>query len=134
MLQTRSYEMCPSSGNIIQWRKSLFDTILVYNNKNKPMLRYKFGSVYFYLVYFYLVRPFEKRKLLFFKKRTSCHKKKKKKKKKKNVFVGFDFTNTPIFLCRTYWKFRSLKKKLFEQFLGTISKIILVCELLGCSN
>ena len=46
MLQTRSYEMCRSSGNLIQWRKSLFDTILVYNNKNKPMLRYKFGSVY----------------------------------------------------------------------------------------
>ena len=47
MLQTRSYEMCRSSGNLIQWRKSLFDTILVYNNKNKPMLRYKFGSVYY---------------------------------------------------------------------------------------
>ena len=46
MLQTRSYEMCRSSGNLIQWRKSLFDTILVYNNKNKPMLHYKFGSVY----------------------------------------------------------------------------------------
>ena len=66
-------------------------------------------------------------------------KKKKKKNKKKNVFVGFDFTNTPIFLCRTYWKFRSLKKKkkLFEQFLGTISKIIFgvrtarVFELIG---
>ena len=46
MLQTRSYEMCRLSGNLIQWRKSLFDTFLVYNNKNKPMLRYKFGSVY----------------------------------------------------------------------------------------
>ena len=61
----------------------------------------------------------------------------KKNKKKKNVFVGFDFTNTPIFLCRTYWKFRSLIKKLFEQFLGTISKIIFgvrtarVFELIG---
>ena len=38
--------MCRSSGNLIQWRKSLFDTVLVYNNKNKPLLRYKFGSVY----------------------------------------------------------------------------------------
>ena len=47
MLQTRSYEMCRSSGNHIHWRKSLFDTVLVYNNKNKPLLRYKFGSVYF---------------------------------------------------------------------------------------
>ena len=61
------------------------------------------------------------------RKESFCSLKKKTrviKKKKKNVFVGFDFTNTPIFLCRTYWKFRSLKKKLFEQFLGTISKII----------
>ena len=48
MLQTRSYEMFRSSGNLIQWRKSLFDTILVYNNKNKLMLRYKFGSVYLF--------------------------------------------------------------------------------------
>ena len=85
-----------------------------------------------------MVRPFEKRKLLFLKKKEPrVIKKKKKKKKKKNVFVGFDFTNTPIFLCRTYWKFRSLKKKLFEQFLGTISKIIFdvltarVFELIG---
>ena len=46
MLKTRSYEMVRSSGNLIQWRKNLFDTVLVYNNKNKPMLRYKFGSVY----------------------------------------------------------------------------------------
>ena len=46
MLKTRSYDMVRSSGNLIQWRKSLFDTVLVYNNKNKPMLRYKFGSVY----------------------------------------------------------------------------------------
>ena len=46
MLKTRSYEMCRLSGHLIQWRKSLFDTVLVYNNKNKPMLRYKFGSVY----------------------------------------------------------------------------------------
>ena len=46
MLQTRSYERCRSSGDLIQWKKSLFDTILVYNIKNKPMLRYKFGSVY----------------------------------------------------------------------------------------
>ena len=46
MLQTRSYEMCRLSGNLIQWRKSLFDTVLVYHNKNKSMLRYKFGSVY----------------------------------------------------------------------------------------
>ena len=38
--------MVRSSCNLIQWRKSLFDTVLVYNNKNKPMLRYKFGSVY----------------------------------------------------------------------------------------
>ena len=28
--------------------ESLFDTVLVYNNKDKPMLRYKFGSVYFF--------------------------------------------------------------------------------------
>ena len=46
MLQTRSYEMCRLSGNLIQWRKSSFDTVLGYNNKNKPLLRYKFGSVY----------------------------------------------------------------------------------------
>ena len=46
MLQTRSYEICRLSGNLIQWRKSLFDTVLGYNNKNKPLLRYKFGSVY----------------------------------------------------------------------------------------
>ena len=48
------------------------------------------------------------------RKESFCSLKKKKTrviKKKKNVFVGFDFTNTPIFLCRTYWKFRSLKKK-----------------------
>ena len=38
--------MVRSSGNLIQWRKSLFDTFLVYNNKDKSMLRYKFGSVY----------------------------------------------------------------------------------------
>ena len=42
MLQTRS------SGNIIQWRKYSFVTILVYNNKNKPLLRYKLGSVYLF--------------------------------------------------------------------------------------
>ena len=46
MLKTKSYEMVRSSGTLIQWKKSLFDTVLVYNNKNKPMLRYKFGSVY----------------------------------------------------------------------------------------
>ena len=46
MLQTRSYEMCRSSSNLIQRRKCLFDTVLVHNNENKPMLRYKFGSVY----------------------------------------------------------------------------------------
>ena len=46
MLKTRSYGMDRSSGNLIQWRKSLFDTVIVYNNKNKPMLRYNFGSVY----------------------------------------------------------------------------------------
>ena len=46
MLKTRSYEIVRSSGNLIQWRKRLFDTVLVYNNKNKPKLRYKFGSVY----------------------------------------------------------------------------------------
>ena len=46
MLKTRSYAMVRSPGNLIQWRKSLFDTVLVYNNKNKPMLHYKFGSVY----------------------------------------------------------------------------------------
>ena len=46
MLKTRSYEMDRSSGNLIQWKKSLFDTVIVYNNKNKPMLRYNFGSVY----------------------------------------------------------------------------------------
>ena len=46
MLQTRSYEMCRLSGNFIQWRKSSFDTVLGYNNKNKPLLRCKFGSVY----------------------------------------------------------------------------------------
>ena len=56
MLQTRSYEMCRSSGNLIQWRKSLFDTILVYNNKNKPMLRYKFGSVYYKATFFFFLR------------------------------------------------------------------------------
>ena len=57
MLKTRSYEMVRSSGNLIQWRKSLFDTVLVYNNKNKPMLRYKFGSVYMHLyvnIYLYV--------------------------------------------------------------------------------
>ena len=46
MLKTRSYGMDRSSGKLIQWRKSLFDTVIVYNNRNKPMLRYNFGSVY----------------------------------------------------------------------------------------
>ena len=47
--------MVPSSGNLIQWRKSLFDTVLVYNNKNKPMLHYNFGSVYIVLLFSLLV-------------------------------------------------------------------------------
>ena len=38
--------MCRLPGNLIQCKKSLFDTVLGYNNKNKPLLRYKFGSVY----------------------------------------------------------------------------------------
>ena len=53
MLKTRSYEMVRSSGNLIQWRKNLFDTVIVYNNKNKPMLRYKFGSVYLIVSLFF---------------------------------------------------------------------------------
>ena len=62
MSQTRSYEICRSSGNLIQWRKSLFDTVRAHNNKNKPMLRYKFGSVYFiaeYHVVMIVYKPIE---------------------------------------------------------------------------
>ena len=51
MLQTRSFEMCRSSGNNIQWRISLFDTVLVYKNENRPLLRLKFGSVYNFILY-----------------------------------------------------------------------------------
>ena len=51
MLQTRSYEMCRSSGNLIQWGGGgLFYSILVYNGENKPMLCYKFGSVYIFFM------------------------------------------------------------------------------------
>ena len=38
--------MCRSSGNHIQWRISLFDTVPVNDNKNKSLLCHKFGSVY----------------------------------------------------------------------------------------
>ena len=50
MLQTRCCEICRSSDNLIQWSQSLFDKIPVFNIKNKPMLRYKFGSVYYELM------------------------------------------------------------------------------------
>ena len=47
--------MCRSSGNLIQQRQSLFDNVPGYNIKNKPMLCYKFGSVY--LVHVYIKLP-----------------------------------------------------------------------------
>ena len=33
----------------MQWRQRLFDNVPVYNIKNKPVLRYKFGSVYMHM-------------------------------------------------------------------------------------
>ena len=56
MLQPRCCEMCLSSDNLIQWRKSLFDTVLAFSNKNKPMLRYKFGSVYLFTTFCLYIR------------------------------------------------------------------------------